>query len=65
MRFRKYKVTSDVEYKVPDKCVRYVSPKEYAVLEKLAKQGKLDVMGFPKDDAAFDEYQDLMAEEYK
>lgn len=56
---RKYKVTSDVDYKVPDRLTRVVSPKEYDVLKKMNDEGKLDVMGMPKLEH-FDEYCKLM-----
>lgn len=41
--------------------MRYVSYKEYKVLEKLAKENKLAMSGFPKAEF-FDEYVKLMNE---
>jgi hypothetical protein len=41
--------------------MRYVSYKEYKVLEQMAKEHKLDMSGYPKAEF-FDEYVKLMKE---
>lgn len=46
---RKYKVTSDVPYEVPDHHKRIVSPAQYDVLKQMAQEGKLTAALYLKD----------------
>ena len=43
----------------PEPPMRFVSPREYDVLQKMATEGKLDMSGYPKAEH-FDEYCKLM-----